>query len=278
MLCISTSGVLGKNLLLIPSLSIWFRCLFAVVFIGLYCKWKLYSFRIAMDRRMAMVVASGVLMTAHWVSYFHALKHTSVAIAMIAVFTYPVITTLLEPLIFKVRLQWRSILLSSIILIGVYYLLPSFDIAENDTKGLIFALLAAVFYSFRNLILKREIENYNGSVLMFYQVLFAVVILAPLLYFKPPSLSVIILDLPYLIALALITTAIGHTMFLNSFGHFSISTASIMSCLQPVFGIILAVLFLHEIPNTRSVLGGILIIACVSIESLLAIRSKSTEV
>jgi len=275
MLCISTSGVLGKQLLLSPFLSIWFRCFFAILFLGIFCLMKSYSFRLKNGQGLVMIFLSGVLMTAHWVTYFFALKHTSVAISMIAIFTYPVMTTLLEPLFFKTKLQIRSVVLSCIILVGVFYLLPDFDIAKGDTKGLLFALISALFYSFRNLILKREIVSYNGSVLMFYQALIAVTILSPMLYFFMPSYDLIMGDLPYLLALGLITTAVGHTMFLNSFEYFKISTVSIMSSLQPVFGIVLAMLFLYEFPNWRSLIGGALIIVCVLLESLFAIKSQA---
>ena len=76
---------------------------------------------------------------------------------------------------------------------------------------------------------------------------------------------------PYLILIALLTTAIGHTMMVHSFKHFSVSTASIISSVQPIFGIILAFIFLNEIPNMNTFFGGSLILATVIIES---IRSK----
>ena len=79
---------------------------------------------------------------------------------------------------------------------------------------------------------------------------------------------------PYVIILALLTTAIGHTLFVRSFKHFSITTASLISSALPVFGILMGVLFLAEIPGRNTILGGALIITTVVVEAL---RSRSDK-
>jgi drug/metabolite transporter (DMT)-like permease len=76
---------------------------------------------------------------------------------------------------------------------------------------------------------------------------------------------------PYLLLLAFLTTAIGHSLMLHSLKFFSASTASIISSLQPIFGIILAFFFLQEMPTIHTFFGGGLILLTVVIES---IRSK----
>ncbi|NDG46740.1 MAG: EamA family transporter, partial [Flavobacteriia bacterium] len=78
-------------------------------------------------------------------------------------------------------------------------------------------------------------------------------------------------NLPYLLILGVLTTAVGHTLFLNSFKKFSVGTVSIMSGIQPIYGILLGIVFLNEIPSYRSILGGLLIILTVLIEQ------KSTQ-
>ena len=82
-------------------------------------------------------------------------------------------------------------------------------------------------------------------------------------------------DFPYLLMLGFITTALGHTLFLSSFSHFSISTASIISSIQPLFGIIMSVILLNEIQNFKNVVGGIIILSTVVIESIKSKEKKS---
>jgi len=115
-----------------------------------------------------------------------------------------------------------------------------------------------------------QVANYNGTMLMFYQALIVTILLAPILYVMDSSN--IKTQYPYVIMLALLTTAIGHTMFVNSLKYFKASTASIIGSAQPVFGIIIAYFFLNEIPTIHTFVGGTLILATVVIES---IRSKS---
>lgn len=273
-LCISTSGVLGSKLYLYAPLGVWGRCFIALFLLGAYCKFKGFNFTLRPGKSRGIVFASGLLMAAHWVTYFFALEHTSVAVSMLAIFTYPMITTLLEPLVFDVKIQLRNLLLSGIILIGLYFLLPTFSLENSDTKGFLFAVLSALLYSIRNLMMKREIESYNGSVLMYYQCLISVIVLIPFFFIAAPDVEDVIHDLPFLFGLAFITTCLGHTIFLYTFSYFKVSTASVLSSLQPVFGIILAIIFLNEYPTFRTLIGGAIILVTVLIESIAASRAK----
>lgn len=256
-----------------PTIGIWSRSVIACLILGAYCKFKGFDFTLEKGKSTLMIFISSVFMALHWVAYFFALLYSNVTIAMLAIFTYPIMTTLMEPIFFDVRLKLRTILISLVIMLGVYFLLPSFDLNSGDTLGFLYGIASALFYSLRNLMLKKEINSYNGSVLMWYQSVIAVLILLPCFFFSQPSMDVVWHDLPYLIGLGLITTSIGHTTFLNSFEHFKISTVSIMSGMQPIYGIILAVIFLYEMPSLRSILGGFIILVCVVAESMASIKN-----
>ena len=112
----------------------------------------------------------------------------------------------------------------------------------------------------------------NGSIQMIYQLGVIILLLIPTIWLYPEV--DIISQWPYLLILGLVTTALGHTLFLSSFSHFSISTASIMSSIQPLFGIFLGFIFLHEIPNIKSIFGGILILTTVLLENIYAKNSQ----
>lgn len=270
MLCISTSGALGRYIELPPPLTIWYRALFALLFLGLFCWWKKYSFRFDMKKEGWTIFLSGFFMAMHWVTYFYALRWGNVAIGMLSLFTFPVMTTLLEPIFFKTKLQKFHLFLGGMILLGIYFLAPSLEFNDGKTQGLLIGLFSALCYSLRNLIVKTKVDRFNGSMLMFYQMAITLVLLFPVLFIY--SDGTITHELPYLIFLGLITTAIGHSLFLNGLKHFTVSTASIMSSVQPIFGILIAVIFLNEIPNWNSVIGGALILATVIMESVFGKR------
>jgi drug/metabolite transporter (DMT)-like permease len=189
---------------------------------------------------------------------------------MLSIFTFPVIIALLEPLFSKVKFDPIHLVLGFMVLLGIYILAPEFDLESEQLQGILFGLFSALCYAIRILILKGQVAKYNGTVLMFYQVAIITVVLAPVLFFM--DTSNITTQYPYVFLLALITTAIGHTMFVNSLIYFKASTASIIGSGQPVFGIIIAYFFLNEIPTIHTFVGGSLILATVVIES---IRSKT---
>ncbi|EPR74018.1 hypothetical protein ADIWIN_0978 [Winogradskyella psychrotolerans RS-3] len=180
-------------------------------------------------------------MGGHWLFYFYALKRSNVAIGMISLFTFPVIIALLEPLFSKVKLDPIHIVLGLMVLLGIYILAPDFDLESSQLQGILFGVLSAICYALRILMLKGHIATYNGTMLMFYQVVVLTVVLAPVLYFM--DTSNITTQYPYVLLLAIVTTVIGHTMFVNSLKYFKASTASIIGSTQPIFGIIIAFFF-----------------------------------
>ncbi|RZN83659.1 MAG: DMT family transporter [Winogradskyella sp.] len=268
---ISTSGSLGKFIDMPTPVVIWWRSSLATVFLFLFCKYKSISLKIESHKDRWTFLLAAVFMAGHWITYFYALKLSNVAIGMLTLFTFPVFTALLEPLFSKNKLDPVHIFLGILVLIGIYILAPDFDLENSQLQGLLFGLLSALCYALRLLLLKKEVKKYNGTMLMFFQVAIMTVILAPVLFFMDSSN--ISTQYPYILLLALLTTAIGHTMFVNSLKYFKASTASIISSTQPIFGIIIAYFFLNEIPTTNTFIGGSLILATVIIES---IRSKKS--
>ncbi|WP_244299595.1 DMT family transporter [Aquimarina algiphila] len=265
MLLISTSGALGRYIDMPVPVIIGFRALFAGVLLFIFCRWKGISFKIG-SKDQPTILLSGILMGLHWITYFYALKLSNVAIGMLSIFTYPVITALLEPVLLKTKFQKVHLLLALLVLVGIYFLVPGLDFSNSYTKAVGLGILSAICYSLRNLIMKTKVANYNGSALMWYQLVIVSIFLLPFLFFMDSS-GIKDQWMPTL-TLALLTTAIGHTLFLGSFKRFSITTASIISSVQPVYGIIIGMIFLKEIPVFSTIIGGVLILTSVIIESI----------
>lgn len=271
-LLISTSGVLGRFITLHPVTTIFYRCLIAVIVFYFYCRWKKIDLKIENKRDLLKMLLGGVLMGIHWVTYFFSLQYSSVAIALLSLFTYPVITAFLEPLLFKNKFNKIHIALGFLVLAGIYFLSPEFNLENDYFIAVVLGIISALFYALRNLLMKREVERYNGSALMFYQILVVSILFLPSVFFS--EFNMILAQWKPLLILAVLTTCIGHTLFLKSFKNFSITAASIMSSIQPVYGILLGIFFLSEIPSLKTLIGGTLIISAVIIESLISFRRK----
>ena len=270
-LFISTSGALGKFIDMPTPVIIWWRCFLAVMLLYFYCRYRRARLQLHYKKDIRTFVVSALFLGAHWITYFYALKLSNVAIGMLSLFTFPIITALLEPLFVKVKFDPMHLLLGVVVLLGIYILAPEFDLSNNDFKGVVLGIISATFYSMRTLLLKQHVANYNGTVLMFYQVLILTIVLVPALFLM--DTTGIQTQYPYVILLAVLTTAIGHTMFISSLKYFKVSTASIIASMQPIFGILIAYIFLNEIPTLNTFFGGLLIISTVIIESL---RSQKT--
>ena len=270
LLLISTSGVLGRYINMAPPVTIWLRCILAVIVIGLYC-WKMgISLKFNIRKNGISFLFGGLFLGIHWITYFYSLQLSNVAIAMLSLFTFPVITALLEPLFFKMKLDVWQIFLGIIVLIGIYFLMPNFDISNDYTKGVLIGVVSAFFYALRNIVLKKQLVIYQPTMLMFHQLLFLSFLLWPVLFmFDTTNITV---QWPAILTLAIVTTAMGHTLFVVSLKNFSASTAGIFSSIQPVYGIILAYFLLDELPSTNILIGGFLILTTVGLESFKTYR------
>jgi len=230
---VSTSGVLGRYIALPTEIIIWFRSFLAAIFLYVFLRFKKTDLRVQQQKEYLPFFIGGVFMALHWVTYFYALKLSNVGLGMLSLYTFPVIIALLEPLILKVKFQGIHVFFGILILVGLYILTPKFDIESTQVKGILFGVFSAFCYAFRILILKKHAANYDGTVLMFYQVIIVSILLLPTLFFM--DVSGLKTQWPYLLLLAFLTTAVGHSMMLHSLKFFSASTTSIISSLQPIF-------------------------------------------
>lgn len=268
----SSSGTLGRYIQLPPPTIIWIRCMIGVIALFLVMKALRMDLAIKTKSTAWFLLLGGLLLGTHWVTYFYALKLSTVAIGMLSLFTYPVITAILEPLILKTKFQTSTIVLAVISFVGVVFLVPEFSLDNSYTVGILVGIFSAVCYSFRNLILKKQIDGQSGMFLMFYQLLVITGLGWPMLWIETASFSEITSNWDGLLILGLFTTATGHTLFTFSFKHFSVSTVSILSALTPLLGIFYGYLFLSEIPSGKTMIGGALIFCTVIAESYKSVK------
>lgn len=274
-ICISTSGVWGRYISLEPEQIIFYRALLSLVFVYLVCRVNNQSLKLAKGKDTYTVFWCGLCFGIHWVTYFYALSLSSVAIGMLAIYTYPVITSFLEPLLLKTSFEKSHLVLGVLVITGVYFLVPDIDFSNSQFVAVCLGIISAFFYAIRNIMIKPKVARYNGSVLMMYQLLVISILMAPLLYFT--NYDKLYTALPGIVFLALITTTLGHTLLLKSFKYFSATTASIMSSVQPIYGIIMGMLFLGEFPAWHTLIGGALILTAVGIENIRTFKTSSSK-
>jgi drug/metabolite transporter (DMT)-like permease len=253
----STSGLFGKIIPLPPPLTIFIRCLIAGLLLLGYLRLR-GGLGISWKRDKKFFLISSVLLAVHWVSYFQSVKMSGVALAMLSLFTYPIITSIIEPFFFRNRHSWFDILSSVLVLAGLGLIVPEFSLGNKAMQGVLLGLLSSSLYAIRNIMNRRYITTYHGTTIMCYQLLLCTILLSPALFLYPLEISSVTWG--NLALLALVTTAIAHTLFVQGLKHFTASTVSILSCLTPVYGILWAVWLTDEQLNERTIWGGLIIV------------------
>lgn len=275
---LSTSGILGKLISISPTYAILGRCIIAAIALFFYIRYRRFSLTLN-PRDTKFWVISGAFFGFHMIFYFYAISVSTVAIAFISLFTYPFITTLLEPFFFRNKLDWFNLLSATLIAIGIVVMTPEFSLENNTTLGVVLGITGAAMLALRNLMSKHYMQgrDVSGSVIMFYQLVVSVIAISPALFFL--DLGIDLTNFTYVALLGLVTTAVGHTMFISKIRHFKASTQSIISGIQPIYGILWAVIIIGEKLPTRTIIGGSLIILTVCLESIkqLKIRNRQTS-
>lgn len=105
---------------------------------------------------------------------------------------------------------------------------------------------------------RKFVKNYSSLTVAFYQDSFAALFLLPFLLLQHPVFQP--QDLFLLVLLGVVFTGIAHSLFIGGLKGTRARTASIIASLEPVYGIIAAVLLLGEILEFRVFLGGFIIL------------------
>jgi len=212
------------------------------------------------------ILGLSVVMGLHWVTYFHAMQIAGVTVGILALFTFPVMTVLLEPVFDRVRLQGKDLFAALLVVGGITLMTPSLNPDDPIALGVFWGVISAFLFTLRNLFMKKYYSRYSPLLTMGWQSLLVALMLLPFVSGK-------LFTLPseqwfQLFLLATVFTAAPHTLLANSLRYLKAASISLISCLQPVYGALLAFLILGEQAETMTLIGGSLIIAAAVNETL----------
>ena len=248
------------------------RSVFAVIAIGIYIKYLNESLKLSNKRDYLIAMLLGFLLAIHWVTYFHAMQVSSIAIGIISLYTFPVITVFLEPFFHGERPHIKDILSAIVVLFGIYLLVPEFSIDNQTAIGVFWGVLSAFMFAMRNIIHGRYFRAYPARHALFYQTIAVIVLLTPFSAQVIPEVSQT--QWLQLVALGIFFTAVPHTLFAHSLLHLKAKTVSLVACIQVVYGTIFAALFLTEIPEWSTIAGGLIVISAAVYETMTSHKQK----
>ena len=242
---------------------------FARLFIGFWALLLLLSFRKQASLLFKFIktwnykqILMGVLLGLHFIFFVASVKHTTVLHATIFVNTAPIQALIVSALLFKVRPSRRDIVAILLGFSGIIVI--TLSEAANPTGNIVGdleAVLAAFFEAFYLNIGADLRKKFNTDVIMASNFLLGSLIV--FLYAFPVQggiqLSLTLYEVIVLLALGLIPTALGHSLYVASVKSLKPYETATMALLEPISASILALILFSEIPSVISIFGSALI-------------------
>ncbi|WP_029037727.1 DMT family transporter [Salinimicrobium xinjiangense] len=277
------TAVLGALISLDAVPLVWYRMLLASGFIFIWIKWKKKRLRLAPKRVLVMLIA-GVVIAAHWLSFFGAIKVSNVSITLAILSSGAFFTSILEPIFYKRKVIWYEILFGLIVIFGLYII---FKVETEYLAGIILALISAFLAAVFSLINGKLAKKEDASVISFYELLTgtgAITIYLLILTFFGSNnagfgrefFNISSADWGYLLILASVCTAYAFIASVAVMRHLSPYTIMLTINLEPVYGILLAfwVFGSEEAMNPEFYYGAAIILSTVILNGFLKTRRK----
>ena len=261
------AGLFGKFLSLTPLMIVWGRTFFASIVLYLVLRFFNYSRTFSCKFDKAMLALMGVILALHWITFFHSIQLSTVAIGLLTFATFPVFITFMEPYFFNEKIQGFGIATTIFVVAGVLLMVPAFDFSNQQTKGTCWGIMSGFLFAVLSLLNRKYVKRYPPLMIAYYQNLFAMLVLVPLVMFADWNLQ--FGDFLLLAILGVFCTAGAHVLFIRGLIHVKAHLASILTCLEPVYGVVLAFVLLGEAPTWKTLLGGAIILLTTVFASLL---------
>lgn len=251
-------GLFGKWLDLPPVVIVFGRVLFACVALAAVMAVRRVSFHIPTLRDRLLLGLCGLILAAHWTMFFQSVQVSSVAVGLLAYSSFPVFTAFLEPLLARERWEPESLAYALLCVLGIGLIVPGFDLSDAVVRGVLWGLGAGLTFSVLSVLDRQLASRHSSLSVALYQDLLAGLFLVPAILRTglPRSGR----DWALIAVLGVLCTAAAHTLFIDGMKSVGARTASILSSLEPVYGILLALAFLEERPSLRTVSGGAIVL------------------
>ena len=255
------TGLFAKFLEVSPAVITAGRTVFGSLALLVATKLMGSSLRVSTRRDMLILVLSGAVLAAHWLTFFRSIQISTVAVGLLAFSTFPLFVTFLEPLLFRERFRIFDVFTASIVVVGLVLITPTFDLGNHITQGVLWGVISGFAYALLSLLSRSCVRTSSALSITFYQQAFAAIFVFPSALGSRGALSARTLLL--LLVLGVIFTALAQALFVSSLRHIRAQMASVVIGLEPVYGILFAFALLGEMPSLRTLFGGVLICGAV---------------
>ena len=225
-------------------------------------------------RDVLLCAASGVCLAVHFLAWFESLRLTSVSVSTVLVSTEVIFTALGFALFLRGRIPRLGVAAILLAFGGSAVLALSGGAEAGALSGNLLALAAAVASALYTLIGRVQRGHLSTTVYTFLTYLACFVTLVVLTAGSgTPLVGWGARELFMGLALAVLCTLLGHSLFSWCLKYLSPSYVSAAKLCEPVFSTLAAIPLFHEVPTPLQLFGGVVVLGSV----LLYTRAERPE-
>lgn len=256
------TGIFGELIQASAAVITFGRALFALFSLAAFARLRGVPLKRGIDAgKLALLATCGVLLAAHWVTFFIAVKVGGIAVATLGFASFPAFTMLLEGLFYRERIRLAEWGVLALVSIGLVLVVPSYDWADQGTVGLAWGLSSGLSFALLALLNRHSAKGSDPVQVAWWQNL--AVALSVAVFAVPELHALRTADWLWLAALGVFCTGLSHFLFVSSLQVIKARTAGLVIALEPVYAIAGAWLLFGQEPSPRMMLGAALIILAI---------------
>ncbi len=266
------TAILGELITIEAFSLVWYRMLIAFIIMFVYIKIKRINIKISVQQLVKFLLA-GVIIALHWITFFAAINASNVSIALAMFSTGAFFASFIEPIFYKRKVNGYEIIFGIIVILGVYIIINS---EIKYLNGILLGISSAFLSSLFAVINGRLVERSDATVISFYEFIGGVTFISVYLLFSADGFTESFFTLPtndwiYIGILASVCTAYAFIAAVHIMTYISPFTVVLTYNLEPVYGIILALLIFgeSELMSPNFYYGATLILLTVVIDAFM---------
>lgn len=274
------TAILGKLIHANAQNLVFYRMLFAAVFLFVFIRiFKKQSIRVS-KKLFWQLAAIGAFMALHWLCFFHSIKVSNVSIALSCLSLSTLFAAILEPVIFKRKIDVSEIVMGIVILFCMYLIFQTeFRYKEGIFYGVLTALFGTVFSVFNG----RLYGKTSSGNIIFYEIFcgWAILSVFYILTGQVGQLNEISYrDLALVTLLAGVFTAYPMFESINLMKHITPFTLILTVNLEPIYGIILAYFIFGDSEHMSPVfyVASLVMILSIVANGIIKARKKARQI
>ncbi|KPH11168.1 DMT family transporter [Chryseobacterium sp. ERMR1:04] len=271
------TAILGKLIHANADILVFYRMLFAAIFLYAFIRiYKKESIKVS-KKIFFQLAAIGVAMALHWYCFFYSIKVSNVSIALSCLSLSTLFASILEPIIFKRKIDISEVLMGVVI---VSCILLIFKTEFQFKEGIMYGVLCAIFGTIFSVFNGKMFGKTTSGNIIFYEIFCGWLVL---LIFYSLSGQIFQMneisyrDIALICLLASVFTAFPMLESVNLMKYISPFTLILTVNLEPVYGIILAFFIFGESEQMSPVFyiaSGVMILAIIANGLIKARKTK----